>query len=298
MVLETNFDRFNSYLLTTEIFSLFFTCRFIRRKFEPRLKVFFELADGFGSQLRWHKFLNRTFQNITSRILYTDLIEDWSLDFLFQKFLKEIRNQIFYHLNLPSIIFHFLTCKRFCDKFSNKCLSCSRISFPEESIWLPYLDFFEDIEISKDNCFFVQQNMLVDLDVFKSKAFDYFERYSPVTYKRYWYCAYHKEIYFCDELFTLFSSHLMRLFVNTFVLVAQRFFLSASFQKELIAEVVREAVHFFTNFIHQFNMEYFYEFFDKFKDLNKSKCYSVKKQQKFGPYMHSAFDLTISVFRF
>ena len=296
--METNFDRFNSYLLATEIFSLVFTCRFIRKKYLPKLKVFFKLADGFGSQRRWHKFLMRTFNNIVSRILYTDLIEDWTLDFLFQKFLKEIRNQIFYHLNLPSILLHFLTCKRFCDKIPNKCMHCSRISFPEESIWLPYLDFFEDIEISKDNCSFIQQTMLFDLDVFKSKAFDYFERYSRIKNNRHWYCLYYKEIYFSDELFSIFCSHLVRLFLNTFVLIAQRFFLSAAFQKELLNEVVGEAVHFFTNFIHQFNIEYFYEFFDKFKDVNKSKCYSVTKKQKFGPYIHSAFDITISVFRF
>ena len=296
--METNFDRFNSFLLATEIFSLVFTCRFIRKKYLPKLKIFFELADGFGSQRRWYKFLSRTISNLFSRILYTDLIEDWTLNFLFKIFLKEIRNEIFHHLNLPSILFHFLTCKKLCDTIPNKCMKCSRVGLFVDSLWQPYFNYFDDIEISKDNCSFFEQNMLVDLDVFKSKANDYFLRYSTKKYNRHWHCLFYKEIHYCDELFSLFCSHLIRLFLNTFLLIAQRFFLSNSFQEEFIREVIAEASHFFSNFIHQFNTEYFYEFFDKFMDVNKSVCYSVTKEQKFGPYTHSAFDITISVLTF
>ena len=296
--METNFDRFNSYLLTTEIFSLVFTCRFIRRKYMPKLKIFFELADGFGSQLRWHKFLKRTFSNFFSRILYTDIIEDWTLYFLFQKFFNYVRNEFFYHLNLPSILFHFLTCKRSCDINSNKCMRCSRVFLPEESLWNPYLNFFEDVEISKDNCSFFQRTMLAEFDVFKSKAHDYFKRYSPLNYDRNSHCMFYKEVYYCDELFSIFCSHLIRIFLNTFVLISQRFSLSATLQKEFFREVIGEAIHFFTNFIHQFNIEYFYEFFDKFKDVSNSYCYSVTKKKKFGPYIHSAFDVSISIIRF
>ena len=266
--------------------------------YSRKLKIFFELADGFGSQRRWNKFLSRTFNNLFSRILYTDMIEDWSLDFLFKKFSKEIRNEIFHHLNLPSILFHFMTCKRLCDNKPNKCMKCSRVGLHVDSLWLPYFNHFDDIEIVKDNCSFFPQSMLIDLDVFKSKANDYFQRYSTMRYQRYWYCFFYKEIFYSDELFSAFCSHLVRLFLNTLTLVFKRFSLSNSCQKEFIRELIAESIHFFINFIHQFNTEYFYELFDKFKDVNKSVCYSVTKESEFGPYIHSAFDITLSVITF
>ena len=298
LILETNFDRFNSCLLATEVFSLTFTCRFIRKKYLPKLKILFDLADGFGSQQRWNKFLGRTFTNLFSRILYTDIIEDWSLNFLFKKFSKQIRSEIFCHLNLPSILFHFLKCKRFCDAVPHKCMKCSRVGPPVDSLWQPYLEYFDDISVEKDNCSFFQQNMLVDLDVFKSKANEYFRRYSTARYNRHWRCFFYKEIHYSDELFCSFSSHLLRLFINVIYSVMQRFSLISSCQEELVRELIAESAHFFTNFIHQFNTEYFYEFFDKFKDINESACYSVVKKQQFGPYIHSAFDITIDVIRF
>ena len=263
--------------------------------FLPKLKIFLELADGFGSQRRWNKFLGRTFSNLFSRLLYTDIVEDWSLDFLFKKFSKEIRNKIFHHLNLPSILFHFLRCKRLCDKKLNKCMKCSRVGLNMDSLWLPYFNHFDDIEITKDNCSFFHQSMLIDLDVFKSKANDYFQRYSTIRYKRHWYCYFYKEILYSDELFSAFCSHLIRLFLNIITSVLKRFSLSNSSQEEFIKELIAESINFFINFIHQFNTEYFYEFFDKFKDVNKSFCYSVKKEFEYGPYIHSAFDITLTV---
>ena len=264
----------------------------------PKLKIFFELADGFGSQRRWNKFLSRTCNNLFSRLLYTDIIENWSLDFLFKKFSKEIRSMVLHHLNLPSILFHFLTCKRFCDTIPTKCMKCSRVGFPVDSLWQPFFHYFDDIEIRKDNCSFFNQNMLVDLDVFTSKANDYFRRYSTMRYNRHWYCMFYKEIHYCDELFSLFCSNIIRLFLNILFLMVERLNLSDSDKKEFVEIIIKEAIHFFSNFIHQFNTEYFYEFFDKFKDLNKSVCYSITKEQKFGPYLHSAFDITISVLTF
>ena len=298
LILETNFDRFNLCLRATEIFSLVFTCRFIRKKYLPKLKIFFELALGFGSQQRWHKFLVQTYRNIIRRLLYNDAIDNWPLDFLFNQISREIREGIFHHLNLPSILFHFLTCKRSCDTFSTKCMHCSMVGFARGTLWEPFLKYFDDIEICKDNCSFFQHSMFVDLNVFTSKANDYFQRYSAIRYNRYWYCYYFREFRYCDELLCAFCSHLVRLLLNTLSSIVDKYFLSESCKQELLEVFVREAIHFFCNFIHQFNIEYFYEFFDKFEDVNKSACYCVKKKQKFGPYIHSAFDITISVISF
>ena len=259
----------------------------------PKLKTFFELADGFGSQQRWYKFLVQTYRNIFRRLLYSDAIDNWPLEFLFNKISKEIRYSIFYHLNLPSILFHFLTCKRSCDaSFPKKCLNCSMVGVARDTLWDPFVKYFDDIEICKDNCSFFQHSIFVDLNVFTSKANDYLvSRYSGS-------CLYYNEFHYCDQLLLAFCSHLVRLFLNTVSFIVNKYFFSESCKQELLEVFVREVIHFFCNFIHQFNIEYFYEFFDKFNDLNKCVCYSVKKEQKFGPYIHSAFDTTISFIRF
>ena len=230
--------------------------------------------------------------------MYTDVIYNWPLDFLFDKISREIRDGIFHHLNLPSILLHFLTCKRSCDlcDFTFKCINCSRVGFARDTLWELFLRYFDDIEISKDNCSFFRDSMFVDLDVFTSKANDYFQRYST-KYKD-CFCYYYQEFHYCNELLCAFCSHLIRLFLNTMSSIVNKYFLSESCKQELLEVFVREAIHFFSNFIHQFNIQYFYEFFDKFEDLNKSLCFSVKKEQKFGPYIHSAFDITISMFSF
>ena len=262
----------------------------------PKLKVFFELADGFGSQQRWYKFLNQTYKNIFARLLYSDIIENWPLDFLFNKFSKTIRYKIFQHLNLPSILCHFLTCKRTCDStFPIKCFDCSMVGFAHDILWNSFLNYFDDIEIKKDNCSFFEYSMYVDLDVFTSKANEYFNLYFHPTFKGHWHCLYYKEFRYCDQLLCAFCSHLIRMFLNILFSIVNKYFLTESCQEELVQIIVKTAAHFLTNFIHQFNIEYIYEFFDKFEDFNKSVCYCVKKKQKFGPYTHSAFDITLTV---
>ena len=294
--METNFDRFNLCLLPTEIFSLVFTCRFIRKKYTLKLKVFFELAGGFGSQQRWYRFLNQTYKNIFRLLLYSDIIDNWPLDFLFNKFSKEIRHKIFHYLNLPSILCHFLTCKRSCDTtFPIKCFNCSLVGFAHDTLWDPFLNYFDDIEISKSNCSFFNYSMYVDLDVFTSKASEYLNTYFHPTYKGHWHCLYYKEFRYCDELLCTFCSHLIRMFLNTLSSIVNRYFFSESCKQELIQIFLKASTHFFSNFIHQFNIDYFYDLFDKFEHVNKSVCYCVKKKQKFGPYIHSAFDITLTV---
>ena len=234
----------------------------------PKLKIFFELAEGFGSQQRWYKFLVRTNNNIFRRLLYTDAIDNWPLDFLFNKISKEIRDTVFHHLNLPSILFHFLTCNRSCDvRLQNKCLNCSLVGFARDTLWEPFLNYFDDIEICKNNCSFFSYSMYVDLDVFMSKANDYFHRYSHLQYNSGRYCLYYKEFRYCDELLSAFCSHLIRIFLNILFSIFSEYFLSESSKRELIEVFVKEAIHFFTNFIHQFNIEYFMNFLIDLKKL-------------------------------
>ena len=107
--------------------------------------------------------------------MYTDAIDNWPLDFLFNKISKDIKDALFQHLNLPSILLHFLTCTRSCDTASTRCINCSRVGFARGFLWESFLNSFNDIEINKDNSSFFWDSMLIDLDVFTSKANDYFK---------------------------------------------------------------------------------------------------------------------------
>ena len=169
------------------------------------------------------------------------------------------------------------------------------VGFAHDILWNPFLNYFEDIEICKNNCSFFNYSMYVDLDVFTSKANEYFKRYFHPIFKGHWHCLYYKEFRYCDELLCAFCSHLIRMFLNTLFSIVDMYFFTESCQQELVEIIVKASTHFLSNFIHQFNIEYFYEFFDKFEHFNKSVCYCVKKKQKFGPYIHSAFDITITV---
>ena len=299
LILDLYFNEFFSYLSASAIFNLIFVSRFLRRKLMPKLKIYFELAEGFGSQKRWRKFLLQTNLNLARRLFYTDVIGKWPFDHLFRKVLKDIKKQIFYHLNLPSILYHLLKCARTCDTASpsNFCRQCSGIGYARDPLWRPFLDSFDDITIKKDNCSFFYEDMYVDLDVFTSKANDYF-RFKITDFRSRFIknCFYYQTIRYCDDLLSIFCSHLVKMFLSVLSFLVTNLFVTESDKQELLEVFIKEAINFFGQFVHQFNIEYFYELFDKLEDFNESFCFNVKKNKKYGAYIHSAFDITLSIF--
>ena len=295
LILDLYFEEFFSYLSTSAVFNLIFVSRFLRRKLMPKLKIYFELAEGFGSQKRWRKFILQTNLNLARRLFYTDVISKWPFDHIFRKVLQDFRKQIFYHLNLPSILYHFLTCARTCDTVSpsNFCRQCSRIGYARDPLWQPFIDSFDNITITKDNCKFFFDDMFVDLDVFTSKANEYFQ-FKITNFKlKFEKCFYYQSVQYCHELLAIFCSHLVRMFLSVLSFLVTNLFVTESDKQELLEVFVKEAINFFCEFIHQFNTEYFYELFDQLKELNKSFCFNLQKNKKYGPYIHSAFDITL-----
>ena len=122
----------------------------------PKLRIYFELAEGFGSEKRWYKFLNQTCIQLSSRLFYTDVIENWPFNYMFNKIIKNFKKEIFHHLNLPSILYHLLTCGRTCDTVaaSNFCRQCSRVGYAGDPLWEPFSNSFDYIKVRKDNCSF------------------------------------------------------------------------------------------------------------------------------------------------
>ena len=216
LILDLYFNEFFNYLSPSAVFNLIFVSRFLRRKLMPKLKIYFELAEGFGSQKRWRNFLLQTNLNLAKRLFYTDVISKWPFDHIFRKVLKDFRKQIFYHLNLPSILYHLLTCARTCDTASpsNFCRQCSRIGYARDPLWQPFIDSFDDITIKKDNCSFFSEDIFVDLDVFTSKANEYFKFKIDFRSKFTKKCFYYQPIQYCDDLLSIFCSHLVKMFLS------------------------------------------------------------------------------------
>ena len=83
------------------------------------------------------------------------------------------------------------------------------------------------------------------------------------------------------------------MFLSVLSFLVTNLFVAESDKQDLLEVFVKEAIIFFCEFIHQFNTEYFYELFDQLKELNKSFCFNLQKNKKYGPYIHSAFDITL-----
>ena len=296
LIFDLNFDEFFKFLSASVIFKLLFVSRFVRRKLMPKLRIYFELAEGFGSQKRWQKFLNETYKRLSGRLFYTDVISKWPFRYIFRQ-IKDFKKQIFHHLNLPSILYHLLTCGRTCDTVSasNFCRRCSRIGYARDPLWEPVSNSFDNIKVKKDNCSFFFDDMYIDLDIFTSKANDYFKFVSYDITKS---CSYHQTIKYCDELVSIFCSHLIRMIISTFSFSVIELFATDSDKLELIQVFISEAINFFCEFLHQFNIEYFYDLFDKLNEFNKSRCFHFQDKPKFGPYIHSTYDITVYSFSF
>ena len=83
------------------------------------------------------------------------------------------------------------------------------------------------------------------------------------------------------------------MFISTLTFSVIELFATDSDKVELIKVFISEAINFFCQFLHQFNTEYFYDLFDKLNEFNKSRCFHWLEKPKFGPYIHSAFDISV-----
>ena len=288
--MDLHFEEFFNYLPVTTIFNLVFFSRFVRRKLLPKLNFTFKLAKGFGSQKRWKNFLIDRLKSFFTHLHSARVTHKWPLDFIFPGIFKTLRRDVYHHLNLPSILFHLLRCSRTCDTAPTSCHQCSRLGMAQDKRWLSFEDSFDNIKIKKSNCNFFHEEMILDLDVFTSKANDYFKYFKIGSKYRYYY----QEVRYCDDLLAIFCSHLIRIFLSVTTSSVIEMFLLESDKNELLEIFVVESIQFLSQFLHHFNIDYFYEFFDKLKEYNSCLCFDTRDDKlKHGPYIHSVFDVTL-----
>ena len=290
--MDLKFEEFFNCLPVTTIFNLVFVCRFVRRKILPKIEFSFELAEGFGSHKRWNNFLIDTLRNMFTHLNSVTVIRKRPLESIFPAIMKTLRRNTFHHLNLPSILLHLLRCTRSCDTAPSFCRQCSRLGNDkfDDRRWSPFEDSFYNIKIMKSDCSFFKEEMILDLDVFASKANDYFKYFSVASKK----CYYYQEVRYSDDFLAIFCSHLVKIFLSVTTSSVIELFLLESDKSELLEVFVAESIQFLIQFLHRFNIEYFYELFDKLKQKNSSFCFNTRNDKlQYGPYIHSAFDVTL-----
>ena len=184
-----------------------------------------------------------------------------------------------------------------CDKvqkYPSHCILCSRI----EDYRHPFESSFEAIKIERNDSTLLglQSDMIIDLDVFVSKADDYFKYFT--LNKKDQKCSFYQELRYIDDIFAAFSSILIRIYLQLSISIFSKFFsyLNKSDEYKIKHIIVSEGVFLLGYFWHETNIEFLYELFDKFGHINKSYCYKNKNNKpEFGPYYPSAFDTTLEV---
>ena len=78
-------------------------------------------------------------------------VDKWHINCNYPKIIINLRLNILRHLTLPSILLHFIKCKRSCDTVSSHCILCSRI---EGEKWSLFESSFENLDLNKTDCAF------------------------------------------------------------------------------------------------------------------------------------------------
>ena len=241
LLLEIYFEEFFSYLPVTTINNLIYVYRFIRAKILPKIKILFQLATGFASQKRWKNLVITTINDLYNSLKLILIVERCHLKCNIPKIMMNLRLNALRHLTLPSIFLHFIKCKRSCDRVSSYCILCSRI---EGDRWAPFESSFEDLDLKKSDCTFFESSMILDLDVFMSKADHYFKYYRIHTKN----CYFYQKIRYADDLLGVFSSHLIRMFLSVVYSTLTELCIDHSEEYKLIDLIVSEGVFFYRVF--------------------------------------------------
>ena len=295
--MDIKLNDFFNYLSATAITNLLYVCRFTRNKTLTKFDFVYFLAAGFTSEKHWNSILNKVIYGIVNAIstLTTFDIKWFNFNVDYNQTLNGLKLTLKPKLTLFSILIHFLKYVRSCDtvkEYPSYCPFCSRV----ETFWQAFEGFYSNLKFSKDNESLLgfDSGTYTDLDVFTSKAAEYF-RWFKIEND---FCIFFQEFRYGDDLFAAFPSIMLRIYLNSTILVFRQIFpyLHYSDQYKTKHVVASEGVMFLGYFWHKTNINFFYELFDKFDKYNSCYCFknSLKKPQ-FGPYYPSAFDIALSI---
>ena len=135
----------------------------------------------------------------------------------------------------------------------------------------------------------------VDLDVFLCRPYSFqYPDYELLKGK----CSHVEVFSFTRDLFAVFSSVLVRMYLNYTVQHFSDLISQISLSDE--GKIVQRIFWFALDLLHKlFDINYmtFYEFFDLFDEVNSSKCYVIcSNKPKFGPYDEPKYSLQVLIF--
>lgn len=265
--MDLNFEECFNYLPVTAIINLLYVCQFTRAKILPSINFVFQLASSFSSQKRWQNILVTLTKDLFNSIMSISAVDKWFINCNVPQIFINLRLNILRHLTLPSIILHFINCIKSCDRAPSYCILCSRI---EGEKWSSFQNTYEGLDVRKSNCTIFESSMLIDLDVFMSKADDFFKHFKIASKK----CYFYQEFRYVDDLFSVFCSHLIRMYLS---LVPSSLTEFKSDEYKLLDIIVNEGVFLLSRFWHEININIFMSFLTKLNILIRVIVIILKK---------------------
>ena len=206
-------EKFLNYLPVTVITNLLFVSKLSRQVIFKKFKDIFHLSTGFTSEKHWFSIIQKAAYDICEVVMNEKFFDPvfFNYHFDYEDRLLDLVENFKINLSLFSVFMHFLRCIRSCERVHTTpsyCKVCSRV-----------VDFhfnsgthFRNIHVTSEGTTLLRlsSDTVCDLDVFVSKADDYFKFFKVKDD----FCTYFALFSYPEEIFAAFSSILIRIYVN------------------------------------------------------------------------------------
>ena len=168
---------------------------------------------------------------------------------------------------------HFLRCVK-CDKKANYCRVYSRLCG----------GYFYDCSFFSNDCVVdlgFYNNLCADLDVFLYNVCDILGGWTKGNKE----CSFFQDLEYFLDLFSVFSSVFIRLYLNLTIDCLDNFLCQVALidKNKLVNLILKHADIFFSKFWNETNSKFVHEFLDLSDQVSKSVCFKNHKvKPKFG----------------
>ena len=191
------------YLNANDLITLCYVSKCFRKLVLKKFAKYYDLSTGFCSVKYWtHEIEKNVFRLVEA--IHSELFDSYAFDFErnYDKLIKKFR-----YMPLFSVYFHFLRCRRSCERKLGYCKVCSGV---RENTFYEYNAFLNLIVDSTTGDYLnISGSEQIDLDVFLNKP----------AYFPYCHCesigkSSDFEFSFARDLFAAFCSVLVRMYLN------------------------------------------------------------------------------------
>ena len=193
-----------SYLNANDLITLCYVSKCFRKLVLKKFAKYYDLSTGFCSVKYWTNEIEKNVFRLVEAI-HSELFDGYAFDFEgnYDKLIKK-----FHHMSLFSVCFHFLRCRRSCEKILGCCKVCSRVrenTFYEYNVFLNLI-----VDSTTDDYLNISSSEQIDLDIFLNKL-----AYFPYCHcESFGKCSDFEVFSFARDLFAAFCSVLVRMYLN------------------------------------------------------------------------------------